>query len=146
MKKIDEVFREVTKLGDGISRVLEMADYYRFDDLSGLDIDYDDPNERFLLDEICFIFDRLERINREINYLSKPIVGEYTLWRNEADRYECEVQEFYSGGTIECYVYDSFYERYKWIITRVEYNGDDYYLTADESTPLEGLKVRIRRG
>lgn len=146
MKKMDEVFREVTKLGDGISRVLEMADYYRFDDLSGLDIDYDDPNERFLQSELSLIFYRLKKINQDIEYLGRPIVGEYTLWKNEADRYECDLQEFRSGETIECYVYDSFYERDKWVITRVEYSGDDYCLAGYNSTPMEGLKVRIRRG
>ena len=62
MKKIGEVFREVTKLGDGISRVLEMADYKRFDDLSGLEINYDDQDERFLQGELRSIFYRLDKV------------------------------------------------------------------------------------
>ena len=144
MKKIGEVFREVSKLGEGISRVLEMADYYRFDDLSGLEINYDDQDERFLQGELRSIFYRLDKVNREIEYLRRPIQGEYVLWKNEADRYECDVREFYSGSTIECYVYDNYDDRYKWTITRVEHNGKDYYLVDFENTPLEGLKVRIR--
>lgn len=144
MKRIGEVFQEVVKVSDSISRVLEKADYYRFDDLSGLEINYDDQDERFLQGELRSIFYRLDKVNREIEYLRRPIQGEYVLWKNEADRYECDVREFYSGSTIECYVYDNYDDRYKWAITRVEHNSTDYYLVDFENTPLEGLKVRIR--
>ena len=145
MKKIGEVFQEVERLSDSVSRILERADYHRFDDLSGLDINYDDQDERFLQGELRSIFYRLDKVNREIEYLRRPIIGEYTLWKNEADRYECAAKEFYSGSTIECYVYDNFDDRQKWVITRVEHNGKDYYLVDFEDTALEGLKVRIRR-
>lgn len=144
MKRIGEVFQEVVKVSDSVSRILEKADYYRFDDLSGLDINYDDLDERFLQGELSSILYRLDRINREIEYLKRPITGEYHLWKNSDGRYECDVKEFYSGSTIECFVYDDFYERYKWVITRVEHNSEDYYLVDFETTDLDGLKIRVR--
>ena len=70
MKRIGEVFQEVVKVSDSISRVLEKADYNRFDDLSGLDINYDDQDERFLQGELRSILYRLDKVNREIEYLS----------------------------------------------------------------------------
>ena len=144
MKRIGEVFQEVAKLSDSISRVLEKADYHRFDDLSGLDINYDDLDERFLQGELRSILYRLDKVNREIEYLKRPIIGEYILRKNEDDRYECDVREFYSGSTIECFVYDEFDARDKWVITRVEHNSEDYYLVDFETTDLEGLKIRVR--
>ena len=45
---------------------------------------------------------------------------------------------------LEVLIYDDFEERYSWVASRIEHNGQDYYIVGLRDTKLEGLKARIR--
>ena len=141
---INELTTSLQELNKQISRVLRESRFADYDDLSGLDLDYENPEERFLLTEYREIMDSLDQVNRALNYLKRPIKGTYILHRNSRDRYECECREFTSGNSIEAYIFDEYSERFEWIASRIEHNGSNYYIVGYPETELEGLKIRIR--
>ena len=144
MQTLQELLNELLKVNREIKRIIKNSKFDIYDDLSGLNIDYDDSEQRFLLNELIHSMYSLEKASNILDYLNKPITGEYTLHKNSTGRYECGIREFSSGSMVECLVYDEFDERYNWIYTGIEHNGTDYYLTAAKNTPLEGLKIRLR--
>ena len=76
------------------------------------------------------------------NYINTPVTGEYTLHKDMYGRYGCEVVTFSAGSSIEALIVED--ERQYWIHTRVEHDGNDYYLVRYPNVPLEGLKIRRR--
>lgn len=142
--RINELTSSLQDLNRQISNILETTHFNDYDDLSGLDIDLENPDERFLRDEYRSIMESLDQINRALNYLKRPIEGVYYLHKNDRDRYECEVKEFTSGNSIEAYIFDEWEERFSWIASRIEHNGERYYLVGYPDLDLEGLKIRIR--
>lgn len=101
----------------------------------------------FLSDELCGVMKKIEEISAALDYLSRPIKGEYVLHKNSRGRYECEDHEYTSGDKIEYFCYDEYDDVFKWVKSRVEYNdeiGDYYIVRAPEGVVLEGLKIRRR--
>lgn len=91
-----------------------------------------------------WILDKLQDVLYEIEYLNKPIVAEGTLYKNEADRYEMNDNYYFtSGSPIEIYIHDSYEERNVWHKSRVEHNGDDYYVVGYKGS-IDGLRARVR--
>lgn len=145
MENLRELLAEVSKLSVSIDKILRASEFYQYDDLSGLDMDLDNPDEIFLHEELRNVLAQLDKAKCAVEYLESPIMGEYVLHKNGSGRYECEVHEFTSGNTIECLVFDDFDERFKWVATRVEHNGEDYYLVGYKNMSMDGLKIRIRK-
>lgn len=144
MKTLKDLLNNLQNLNYDINSILNAANFRSYDDLSGLDIDYKSPEEIFLLDELVEIMGKLEEINYSLTYLSKPITGTYTLHKNNLGRYECAAHEYTSGNAIECLVYDDYHSEPFWTYTRVEHDGNDYYLVGFKEIPLQGLTVHIR--
>lgn len=144
MKTLKDLLHELNSLNKGIGDVLNAANFRSYDDLSSLQINYQSPEDLFLLDELVEIMGKLEDINNSLTYLSKPIAGTYTLHKNRLGRYECAAHEYTSGNAIECLVYDSYHDAPSWVYTRIEHDGNDYYLVGYKEIPLEGLTVHIR--
>lgn len=141
---INDLTSSLQDLNKQISKLLRESDFENYDDLSGLEINYESAEERFILREYREIMDSLDQVNRALNYLKRPIKGIYQLHKNSRDRYECDCKEFTSGNSIEAYIFDEFEERFEWIASRVEHNGHDYYIVGFPETPLEGLRIRVR--
>ena len=145
LNDLEKVFGEVSNIGRAIGKVVKQSTYNEFDDLSGLQIDYDNAEQLFLLDELRGILEKLDTANDRIAYLNKPIIYEGTLHKNSSGKYETENGDYYtSGNTIEAFIYDDYREKERWAKTSVESDGIEYYLVHYKDISMQGLKVRIR--
>lgn len=104
-------------------------------------------DERFVYDIIRSLEDSLGQIVYQLEYLKKQVVAEGILQKNRYGRYELGNYDFTSGSPIEVLIYDEHYEVDRWVKTRVEHNGEDYYLydRSISKVPMQGLKARVRR-
>lgn len=144
MNDLENLLSSASNLSNRIGDLINKSTYLEYDDLSGLNIDYDDPEQLLLLDEFKSILDNLENAKENIDYLNRPIVYTGILHKNSRGRYEVGNKEFTSGSGIEALFYDNFYGKERWVKTSVEHNGEDYYLVGYKKIKMEGLKVRIR--
>ena len=145
LNDLEKVFGEVSNIGSTIGRIVKQSTYDKYSDLSGLQIDYDNAEQLFLLAELREIVEKLYDVNSKISYLNRPILYEGTLHKNNSGRYETENGDYYtSGNIIEVFIYDSFYEKERWVKTSVEHDGGDYYIVYSPHIPMQGLKVRVR--
>lgn len=145
MENLRDLFKAVSAISGSIDKILRESEFYEYDDLSGLDMDFENPDDMLLWEELRMVLGQLDSVKSTIAYLERPVVGEYVLHKNDQGRYECPVHEFTSGNAIECLIFDDFYERFKWVATGVEHNGEDYYLVGYKNVSLEGLKIRVRK-
>ena len=144
MENIKDLLNELDSVNHKIKSIMRASQFPYCDDLSGLNYDTDNPDDAFLLTELCGIMKKLDDTSRNIEYLTRPIKGTYTLHKNRNGRYECSAQEFTSGHGIEFYYYNDFYDRFEWAASRVEHNGNNYYIVGFPGVSLDGLKIRIR--
>ena len=145
MNELEKVLERLKKVSSEINSSIKLAQYDKYDDLSGLDINYDDAEQEFLREELQSIFSRLEVISQDIEYLAKPIRYEGNLYKNSIGKYELNKDfQFSCGSSIEAYIYDEYDEKYKWVASRIEHNGKDYYLYGAKNISLDGLKARKR--
>jgi hypothetical protein len=147
----NELMKHLVKLNENISYIFQKAGMeYDFDRLE-LDIDYNDPEDILFAEQLYPAMEKLASVKYTINYFSKPITATGVLHKNRNERYSCDYHEFTCGDRIEYYAYDYDLECYKWHISRVEHDGNDYYIVASrnitkdgEPIPMDGLEVRFR--
>ena len=107
-----------------------------------------DLDEEFLSRQYQGLTEKLDDINRKLEYLSKEVVSEGPISHNSAGRYEMLNGDYFtSESTIELLVKDEDEDEGSyWIQTTVEHNGDDYYAVAlSRETPINGMMARLRR-
>lgn len=108
----------------------------------------DTPDDRLNGNEIYKILENLEKIKDKISYLNREVKVTGRLRKNEKDYYEMVTENgtvekvYHCGSSIEALVPDG--DTYTWTISRVEHNGQDYYIYGDRTVPMEGLEVRER--
>ena len=148
---INELMKSLSKLNPEFKCLINKTGIDKYDDLSEVEADLDNPEQLFLVEELCSAMKKIYEVSYTISYLEKPIKGEYVLHKNSNGRYECSAHEYTCGNCIEYYAYDNWNEHYRWIISSVEHDGDDYYIVGSKSlssdgnaVQLEGLRVRIR--
>lgn len=152
---IRELYKDIENLQPHIRCIIGESKYEMYDDLSGVDIDSASEEDLFLLDETIDIMEKLYDIKCTINYLSKKIQHEGTLYKNSSGRYELCGREFTSGSIIEYLATDDRHMRETedcvyvntpyWKVGRIEHDGNDYYIVgASKDLVLQGLKVRVR--
>lgn len=124
--RMEEAIRETQRLEEETSR----------DALS--------PEQHFEFEQLLGIGERLEEALARWNYLQKPVVAEGFLRKNENGRYEIEGREFTSGESVEVLISDPDFDETTWVRTRVEHNGENYYLVGYEEVPMDGLMARQR--
>lgn len=146
---------EMEKLQRQIKTVLYIAQYPEYDDLSALD-DFNQiktADERQKLEEYRHILSKLEEVQSTLAYYDRPIVEESRIYRNETGRYETDKGHYYtSGSSIEFLRTEQAYNEDTdtwedvqiWTASRVEHNGQDYYIVGYSDLTLSGLMVRIR--
>lgn len=127
LPKLKEVHRQLEKVEDTVPS-------------SALSLD-----ERQVYDIFRALEDKLGTVVSELEYLKKPIIAEGNLRKNRYGRYEIGEYELSCGYGIEVLIYDDYLESERWVKTRVEHNGDDYYLYSFPKLPMQGLKARVRR-
>ncbi|GGA58944.1 hypothetical protein GCM10007416_35140 [Kroppenstedtia guangzhouensis] len=102
------------------------------------------PEKRFEYEQLLGIGEKLEEALTRWEYLQKPVVAEGFLRKNENGRYEIGDREFTSGESIEILISDPGFDETVWVKSRVEHNGQDYYLMGYEEVPMDGLMARQR--
>jgi len=147
MSTLKDVQDKLTVLSREIGSVLRLSTYDDYDDLSGLEINYENPDELLLHQELRGVMDHLDKAKVTIDYLNKEIIYTSELRKNLNDRYETVdgKYEFTSGNGIEALVDDGFYDVPYWVVTRIEHDGTDYYLVGYKNVSLQGLKIRKRK-
>ncbi len=146
---------EMAKLKKQIETVLYISDYRNCDDLSDLS-DYEQiksADDWQKLEEYRGILYKLDDIQASLAYYEKPVKEVSRIYRNETGRYETDRGHYYTSGNSieflrveETYNYDT--DKWEdapiWTTSRVEHNGQDYYIVGYPSVELSGLKVRVR--
>ena len=146
MADINGIMLQASRLQPEISRLLRNSTYNQYDDLSGLEINYGDREQLFLLDALRGIMEKLADVDYIIRYISQPAIETGRLHKNASGRYETESGHYYCcGSPIEALVQDDRYETPYWVRTSVEHDGKDYYLVGHRDVSLNGLTVRIRK-
>ena len=138
---------EASKLESQINHMNELCGYLDCDDLSMMEINYQDPDEIMLQRELSKIMGRLNEIKNNLRWLRNPIKLQGKLCLNRNERYEVKGYEFQCGDCLEVKIYDECFDRWEWVPTRMEHNGKHYYLVdvfEVANVSLEGLVVRIR--
>ena len=110
--------------------------------------DPDDPDNLFLHDKAENLLQAFTELHEELLYLAVPTHGENTLQLFPDGRYgyyDERGQEhiFTCGKTLEAKIQDN-YGRQRWVCTRIEHNGFDYFLWGHGRIPLSGLAIRER--
>lgn len=152
MRTISDLYGELKKLNSSLESIITASNYSEYGDLSGLELDAKDPEQRLLREELRSILDYLERASSNISYLSQPIEYSGKLHKQDNGRYMLDGYELTSGSGLEallpCEIYDTEQEDYiagvEWVASRIEHNGKDYYLVGYPDLKLEGLQARKR--
>lgn len=145
MADLNDVLAKAKELHWGIKSLLRLSTANEYDDLSGLEIDYEDKEQLFLLDELRSIMDKLSDVDSKLSYLSLPIKEVSRLHLNENDKFETKDGHYYSCGYgIEALVQDDCRDVPYWTRTQVEHDGTGYYLVGCRGVELDGLTVRVR--
>ena len=146
---------EMAKLKKQIETVLHISGYCENSDLCELD-DYrqiKSADDRQMVEEYEGILYKLEEVQSTLSYYDKSVKEVSRLHMNTSGRYETDKGHYYtSGSCIEFMrveeVYNSDVGKYEnmtiWTTSRVEHNGQDYYIVAYRDVELSGLKVRVR--
>lgn len=145
MADLNTVWVKTLDLYWNIKSLVRLSTYEQYDDLSGLEMNNEDAEQLLLLDELRCIMDKLSDVEDRISYLSRPIKETSRLHLNECGKYETKGGHFYSCGYgIEALVSDDYHDTPRWTRTRVEHNGERYYLVGCRDVSLDGLTVRVR--
>lgn len=148
---INELMKSLSELNSEFTRLIKKTGIEKYEDLSGIEADSNSPEQFLLVEELRKVMLNISKASDTISYLQKPIKGEYVLHKNRRERYECTAHEYTCGNCIEYYAYDDWNGYYRWVISSVEHDGNDYYIVGSKAIssdgngiPLEGLRVRIR--
>lgn len=128
-----------------IDDILSVTTYDEHADLRGLHADRKDSEQLFQLREMQKIMRRLADIGGSIEYLFRPVLETSTLHRDENGEYRTGKGYCYrSGSLIEALLQEDPHEAPCWVQTKVEHDGEDYYLMGYGDISMEGLSVRVR--
>ena len=143
--EINTVLEKMAELKIQIDDILRSSTYDEHADLRGLHVDRKDSDQLFLLKELRSIMRKLAEAGCGIEYLSRPVKEMGFLHRNNDGEYKTgQGHPYRSGSLIEVLLQDDTHEVPCWVLTKVEHDGEDYYLVGYEDIPMEGLNVRVR--
>ena len=151
MRTLQDLREELDRISGQLTRIIKASGYEEWGDISGLEHDPEDPESLFLKDELEDALEMLDKANSGIKALSQPIAVQGQLHRGSNGRYFVEGRELSSGYGLEVLAPTEVATKsgdwragFKWVATRMEHNGEDYYIVGYRDLPLEGLTVRIR--
>lgn len=145
MTGLNIALAQMEGLKSRIDDILSVTTYDEHADLRGLHVDHKDSGQLFLLRELQAIMRKLADIGGSIEYLFRPVQEVSTLCSDESGEYRTEGGYRYrSGSLIEVLIPGVTNEVPCWVQTKVEHDGEDYYLAGYEDIPMEGLRVRVR--
>lgn len=108
----------------------------------------DEAEDAFLRGQAEELLELLERLHKVLRCLKRPPHGAFTLKQLQSGRYgysdkDGKEHSFTCGKPLEAKVYDPYHQP-RWVRTRIEHNGSDYFLWNYPSIALSGLTVRER--
>ncbi len=146
MIEANVVMNKVFTIKNDIKRLIKETDYFDGEGLSEVNLNLEHPNDIFLNSELNRIFYDLEKAQRRIEYLERPIKYESTLFLNEDGRYETEKGDYFTSGSMIEYLSND--ERYSdfpfWKKSSIESDSGTYYIVGEPDLSLSGLLVRVR--
>lgn len=147
---LKDVFSRLHEIDQAAQALIRDAGF-SFDTGSAENVPFapDGPDARFLKESIELLLDPLAEMHSLLSYLEIPASPEHVLEKFSNGRYgyrdiNGSRREFSCGQTLEARITDSS-GCLRWIKTRMEHDGDDYFLMGHRSVPLTGLTVRERR-
>ncbi len=145
MAELSMALVQMKGLKSRIDDILSVTTYDEHADLRGLHADHEDSDQLFQLKELRAIMRKLADIGGSIEYLFRPVQETSILGKDENGEYRTEKGYSYrSGSLIEVLLQGEPGEVPCWVQTKVEHDGEDYYLAGYEDIPMEGLRVRVR--
>lgn len=116
--------------------------------IEGVSFPSDGPDTRFLKESIELLLDPFEEMHSLLSYLDTPASPEHVLEKFPNGRYgyrdgKGSCREFTCGQILEARIWDSSGCQ-RWVRTRMEHDGFDYFIMGHGSVPLTGLTVRER--
>lgn len=143
--EINTVLEKLVELKIQIDDILRSSTYDEHADLRGLHVDRKDSDQLFLLKELRSIMRKLADTGCSIEYIFRPVREVDSLHQNEDGEYVTgQGYPYRSGSLIEVLLQDDSHEVPCWTLTKVEHDGEGYYLVGYEEIPMEGLNVRVR--
>ena len=139
----EELFCELDKALEMAKGALRQCKYFEYENLDYLECDRTDPNEVQKYLELQNIAQNLADAIEDIEYLKKPVKGESRLYLNSRGRLEDDFTEYTCGQGIEVYIEDDEPIPH-WEYSRVESEGERYYIVGYRSMNPEGFRTRIR--
>ena len=145
MAELSMALVQMKGLKSRIDDILSVTTYDEHADLRGLHADRKDSDQLFQLRELQAIMRKLSDIGGSIEYLFRPVQETSILHKDENGEYRTEKGYCYrSGSLIEALLQGDSGEAPCWVQTKVEHDGEDYYLAGYEDIPMEGMRVRVR--
>lgn len=138
---VNEALQQLVKLNNDITAFLSKVGDY----CDNVVYDSNNLDEKYLRDQLYVISDKLDDVQRKVDYLSKPVREQGFLSHNRDRRYELPSGDYFTSGS-SCEILHSDDEGQEWVFTTIEHNGDDYYATAlGREKSINGLMARVRR-
>lgn len=106
----------------------------------------DTAQDSFLRERTENLLESLALFHAEFRYLTSPVSGEYQLTLFPNGRYgffDGNIHTLSCGKAIEAKLHDSHGKPY-WVKSRIEHDGNDYFLWGHPGIPLAGLTIRER--
>lgn len=140
--KKNDIQAELSKLLPQISRVVKMIE--AAEENWSVHYDRTDPDDLYLRSMIYQAGDKLDDAARILKRAFADVIEEGVLRRQGNGRYALSNHEFTSGEPIEYLACGLDGDEDRWVATRIEHNGTDYYVANDPDLPLQGLVVRVK--
>lgn len=105
----------------------------------------DAPQEHYLRSMNNKIGDKLDNVRRLLRQVNAPVIEEGTLRKNASGRYELPSGDYFTSGSSIEYLRTYSDGGSLWIYSRVEHNGEDYYIVSSPDLPMAGLRVRVKK-
>ena len=145
MAELSMALVQMKGLKSRIDEIFSVTAYDDHTDLRGLHADHKDSDQMFQLREMRKIMRKLADVGGSIEYLFRPVREAGILHRDENGEYRTENGYSYrSGSLIEAFLQEDSQEAPCWVQTKVEHDGEDYFLVGYGDIPMEGLRVRVR--
>lgn len=139
----DQIQAELTKLMPQLKRVTKMIQE------AGEDwpahYDRTNPEDMYLQDIFYVVGDKLGDVEQLLRVAAAPVAEEGILRKGKSGRYSLNGSEFTSGQSIEYLDTGSDGDDPRWVYSRIEHDGTDYYIVRNPKLPLKGLRVRVKR-
>lgn len=144
---LNEIYGMLNTMAKEIQGMEWLSDYDEAEDCSGVSFNRENPDEVQKWHILGDVLEKLNSVRKTIQSVNAPVAYEETLHKNSSGRYEdSNGMEYTCGSRIEYYNpgNEENDEPPAWVFSRVEHDGDDYYIIANRSISLDGLRIRVR--